>query len=145
LIKTYGYTQEQLGKKVGKSREHIANTLRLMKLPSEVQKMVVDHKLSMGHVRPLITLDKEKANQIAKKAFEEGLSVRQVEALANKKDDAIPTKQPNEKKDAFRQDIQQKLQQKLGAKVKITGGSINISYHGIKDLNRILEELGIIE
>ena len=75
LIQRLNYTQEQLANRVGKSREHITNTLRLLKLPEDVQEYVVQKKLSMGHVRALIGLkDENMIRKIAKQAIDQGLS-----------------------------------------------------------------------
>lgn len=82
LIQRLNYTQEQLANRVGKSREHITNTLRLLKLPEDVQEYVVQKKLSMGHVRALIGLkDENMIRKIAKQAIDQGLSVRKIEQL----------------------------------------------------------------
>ena len=82
LIQRLNYTQEQLANRVGKSREHITNTLRLLKLPEDVQEYVVQKKLSMGHVRALISLkDENMIRKIAKQAIDQGLSVRKIEQL----------------------------------------------------------------
>lgn len=79
LIQRLNYTQEQLANRVGKSREHITNTLRLLKLPEDVQEYVVQKKLSMGHVRALIGLkDENMIRKIAKQAIDQGLSVRKL-------------------------------------------------------------------
>ncbi len=144
MMQTFSYTQEQLAEKVGKSREHIANTLRLLKLPADVQKLVEQHKLSMGHVRPLITLKASEISEIANRAVNEGLSVRAVEALANQSKGSVK-KEKTAKVDPFINDVANQLQQKFSSKVKITSNSINISFDSTDDLNRILEILGIIE
>ena len=82
LIQRLNYTQEQLANRVGKSREHITNTLRLLKLPEDVQEYVVQKKLSMGHVRALIGLkDENMIRKIAKQAIDQGLSVRKIEQV----------------------------------------------------------------
>lgn len=81
LIDRRGYTQEELGKRVGKSREHIANTLRLLVLPESVQKMVEEGSLTPGQVRPLITVDFEDIEKFAQKIAKENLSARSVERL----------------------------------------------------------------
>lgn len=145
MMATFSYTQEQLAERVGKSREHIANTLRLLKLPSDVQQLVMQHKLSMGHVRPLITLQPSEISEIAKKAVSEGLSVRAVEALASQTKATGRKKPAQQKNDPFIDDIAKQLQSKFSSKVKITSNSINISFDDTDDLNRILEILGIIE
>ena len=86
LIQRLGYTQEQLAHRVGKSREHITNLLRLLKLPEDVQEYVVSKQLSMGHVRALLGL-KTEANmrKVAKQAIDQGLSVRKVEQIVKDK------------------------------------------------------------
>lgn len=142
LIRQFGYTQEDLARRIGKSREHIANSLRLLRLPQKIQAMVEQHLLSMGHVRPLITLDsEEKMLEIANKAIEQQLSVRQVEQLVKSK----PSNKPQKKKDPQMADIQKQLQRHFGTRVTLSDSSINISYSSVDDLNRILELLGIID
>ena len=74
-------TQNELAKRIGKSRTHITNTLRLLHLPEKIQEYVLDGSLSMGHARALITLDKERALKIAKRVIDEKLSVRDVENI----------------------------------------------------------------
>ena len=76
-------TQNELAKRIGKSRTHITNTLRLLNLPEKIQEYVLDGSLSMGHARALITLDKERALKIAKRVIDEKLSVRDVENIVN--------------------------------------------------------------
>ncbi|NMA15659.1 MAG: ParB/RepB/Spo0J family partition protein [Erysipelotrichia bacterium] len=143
LIKALGYTQEQLANRIGKSREHVSNTLRLLKLPKDVQKLVEENKLSMGHVKCLLTLDDKIISEIAHKAVSEGLSVRQVEALASDKKASKPVKTKAE--DPYLVDLQNSLQRKFGSKVKITKNSINIFYQDKDELNRLLELLDIID
>ncbi len=144
LMKKLGYTQEQLAQRVGKSREYIANTLRLLKLPKEVQNLVVEGKLTPGHVRPLITLDSTKAIEIANKAVEENLSVRAVENLVNFTQ-LTKKEKPKKKTDPFVRNVKKKLEEKYGTRVKITDNSINISYLDTDDLNRILEIMDCLD
>ncbi|MBQ4253477.1 MAG: ParB/RepB/Spo0J family partition protein [Erysipelotrichaceae bacterium] len=142
LIQQHGYTQEDLARRIGKSREHIANSMRLLRLPEEIQKMVSDHRLSMGHVRPLITLESEaRMLEIAHKAIDQQLSVRQVEQLVKAK----PTVKKKKAEDPQLKDLQKQLQQKFSTKVTLSDSAITIAYDGTADLNRILEILGIIE
>ncbi|MBO4218059.1 MAG: ParB/RepB/Spo0J family partition protein [Erysipelotrichaceae bacterium] len=143
LMKKMNCTQEQLASRIGKSREHIANTVRLLKLPKDVQKLVEEGRLSMGHVRPLITLDAATCSQLAQKAVRDGLSVRAVEALSHLpsgKSAPAPAK-----KDPFIRDLEKRLKEKYGTSVKITDKSVNLSYSDTDDLNRLLEILGVIE
>ncbi len=143
LIEALNYTQEQLAKRIGKSREHISNTLRLLRLPKDVQKLVEENKLSMGHVKCLITLDEKTSSEIAHRAVREGLSVRQVEALASEKKTTKSAK--TKSKDPFITDLENSLQRKFSSKVKITNKSINIFYQDNDELNRLLELLDIID
>ncbi len=144
LMKSLKCTQEELAEKIGKSRAHIANILRLLKLPKEVLNLVESGKLSMGHARALVTLEKEKAINLAQKAVNDGLSVREIEKLANPQ--APTVKKVTEKKqDPYMKDVVKSLEDKYSTKVKVTNNSITISYDGVDDLNRLLELLGIIE
>lgn len=140
MMERFEYTQELLAKKVGKSREHIANTLRLNRLPKEVAKMVSDNLLSMGHVRPLIPLiDTEDIIPLAKKIVSEGLSVRAVESMVKK-----PVSKPKPKTETTRYDYAIELfEKKIQTKVVIDQQKIQIHYHGDDDLNRIMELLNI--
>lgn len=145
LIQRLNYTQEQLANRVGKSREHITNTLRLLKLPEDVQEYVVQKKLSMGHVRALIGLkDENMIRKIAKQAIDQGLSVRKVEQLVkdlqHKKE---PEKQVEE--NIFIKEAKNKLEEYFQTSVKVSEHSISIHYENEEDMNRILELLNLIE
>lgn len=145
LMERMGYTQERLAERVGKSRVHIANTIRLLKLPTSVQQLVAEAKLSQGHVRPLITLEDEGlAYDIAMKIVDEGLSVRAVEKLVRDAKEPKPAKK-EKVKDHNLIYVEEIMQKKLQTKVKVEGKSITISYQDTKDLNRILELIGCIE
>ena len=145
LIQRLNYTQEQLANRVGKSREHITNTLRLLKLPEDVQEYVVQKKLSMGHVRALIGLkDENMIRKIAKQAIDQGLSVRKIEQvvkdLQHKKE---PEKQVEE--NIFIKEAKNKLEEYFQTSVKVSEHSISIHYENEEDMNRILELLNLIE
>ena len=145
LIQRLNYTQEQLANRVGKSREHITNTLRLLKLPEDVQEYVVQKKLSMGHVRALIGLkDENMIRKIAKQALDQGLSVRKIEQLVkdlqHKKE---PEKQVEE--NIFIKEAKNKLEEYFQTSVKVSEHSISIHYENEEDMNRILELLNLIE
>lgn len=145
IIEKLGMTQEQLAKRIGKSREHVTNMLRLLKLPESIQKMVLDGQLSMGHVRALLSVNNEEDMVlIAKKAIKEKLSVRKVEAFVKELNE--PKKKKVEKEsDPVMEDLSCRLQNKFQTKVKIDPKQIVISYHGVDDLNRILEILGCLD
>lgn len=146
LMERMDYTQEKLAQRVGKSREYIANTLRLLKLPKSIQQLVSENQVSMGHVRPLITLEDEgQAYDIATRIVDEGLSVRAVEKLV-KEAKAVPSKPKQEKiRNHNLVYVEEIMQGKLQTKVKVDNHAITISYNDTKDLNRILEILGCIE
>ncbi len=144
LIERLGYTQEECAKRVGKSREYVANLLRLLKLPRSIQQLITENKISMGHARPLITLDDEgMAYDIACRIVEEGLSVREVERLVK----AAKEKQPEkvEKKTHDYSYVVGVMENRLQTKVKVDNKQIVIKYSGTEDLNRILELINCIE
>lgn len=146
LIERMGYTQDALAKRIGKSREHVTNIMRLLKLPRSVQQLVVDNKLSMGHVRPLVTLEDEGlAYDIACKVVDEGLSVRAVEKLVKEQFAQTPPTKKKVEVDQKYQYVQDLLQNKLQTQVKVDKKQLTIHYENVNDLNRILEVLGCIE
>ena len=151
LIEALGCTQEQLAHRVGKSREYITNTLRLLRLPEDVQEYVVNKKLSMGHVRALLGLkNEEEMRKIAKQAISQGLSVRKVEQLVKensiKKDSKDSKAHPAvEKENIFMKEARRQLEDFFQTSVKISNNSIQIHYEDDKDLTRVLELLDLIE
>lgn len=140
LIERLGLTQEELGKKVGKSRVHITNTLRLFQLPESVIQMLYHQELSMGQVKPLISCeDKNLVESIAKRIVKEKLSAREVEALMKKKP-------KQDKVVSHRFDYaEQLLRNKLQTKVKIEGSKIQIHFDSEDDLNRLLDLMNALE
>lgn len=143
LLVNLKYTQEQLAKRLGKSRTHITNMLRILRLPQEVQQMVMDEKLTMGHVRPLITLDDEhKMITLADKIIKEGLSVREVEQLLKP---TVTKAKPEVKPDIFLENVKQIMENKLQTKTEVTKNKLIIHYEDVDDLNRILEVLDCLE
>lgn len=146
LIKKLNYTQEQLAKRIGKSRANVTNLLRLLTLPQEVQNLVNDNKLSYGQARTLLALDSEdKIIDLANRCVKEGLSVRELEDLTRKPISKVKGKGTTKQTDPFIEDVRTRMQNKLATKVEITNSAITIKYNGTKDLNRILEKLGMIE
>lgn len=146
LIQKLNYTQEQLAKRVGKSREHITNLLRLLKLPEDVQNYAISKQLSMGHIRALLALkDEKEMRRIAQLAIEEGLSVRKVEQLvkehSNKKEKSVPVYEEN----IFVKDAKRQMESFFQTPVKISNHSIQIHFENNNDLSRILELLQLIE
>ena len=144
LINRFQYTQEQLAHRVGKSREHITNTLRLLKLPEQVQNYVVNRQLSMGHVRALLALkDKERIEKIAQKAIDQNLSVRKGEQLV--KDINHPKVIEKNPEDIYLKEAKVKLEEYFKTGISISSHSISIHFEDKEDLNRILELLNLIE
>jgi ParB family chromosome partitioning protein len=119
LMDGHGYTQEDLAKVIGKSRSHLANTLRLLKLPKSVQDLVRDGKLSAGHARALI--GRADAAALAARIVKEGLTVRQVEALAQE-ETAKPKRKKASGKDANTRAAETELHDALGLNVEIKTG-----------------------
>lgn len=144
LIQRLGYTQEQLAHRVGKSREHITNLLRLLKLPEDVQEYVVSKQLSMGHVRALLGL-KAEANmrKVAKQAIDQGLSVRKVEQIVKDTNNKKTIEKPKE--DIYVKAAKEKLQEFFQTSVSISKNAISIHYENKEDLNRVLELLNLVE
>lgn len=143
LIDRLGLTQEEVAKRVSKSRSHITNLLRLLRLPKSVQEMVSDNKLTMGHVRPLVTIeDPKEIERIAEEILSKKLSVREAERLINK-EDVKPAEPKLRNKDY---DYAQSLfERRLQTRVNIANNKVVISFDDDEDLNRILELLDIIE
>ena len=144
LIQRLGYTQEQLAHRVGKSREHITNLLRLLKLPEDVQEYVVIKQLSMGHVRALLGLKTEASmRKGAKQAIDQGLSVRKVEQIVKDTNNQKTIEKPKE--DIYVKAAKEKLQEFFQTSVSISKNAISIHYENKEDLNRILELLNLVE
>ncbi len=145
MITKLSYTQEELARRVGKSREHVANMLRLLKLPSRVQNYVVEKQLSMGHVRALLALKNDHDMvEVSQKAIAEKLSVRAVEALVKSMNEPKAEVVKKEVSHLYKP-VQTRLQEKLQTKVKVDEKQITIKFHGDDDLNRILEILNCLE
>jgi ParB family chromosome partitioning protein len=145
LIEEFGHTQEELGRALGKSRSHIANTMRLLSLPDEVRAMVIDGRLSAGHARALIVSRNPLA--LAQLVVSEGLSVRQIEAaLREEKMSTLkPVKLPR-RKDANVDALEKQLSLLLGLKVTIESdakgsGLLSIRYRTLDQLDEVLKKL----
>ncbi len=143
LIDQYQYTQQQLADSIGKSRSHIANTLRLMALPESVQSHIENGSLSAGHARTLVA--SENPGDVAEQIIKLGLSVRQAEDLtrqniSKKKPEAIADK------DADTRSLEKTLSMALGLVVQIShrgpNGHVSISYKSLEQLDLISHRLG---
>lgn len=144
IIEAMRLTQDELAKRLGKSRSHITNMLGLLRLPLSVQDKVLHNKISMGHARVLSKLqDPTQIMELSDKIIKENLSVRELENLAESNSflRAIPVKKaPKSKEYKY---VENAMKEKLGTKVSISDNKIKISFSTKDDLNRILEILNI--
>ena len=145
IIDSLHITQDELANKLGKSRSSITNILGLLNLPSSVQNMVLEGKLSMGHARELSKLDdSEKIKEYAKRIVDENLSVRDIEELS-KKDDLKrknPVTKTNNQTNEYHY-LENEMTELLGTKVKIGNKKIEISFANNADLDRLLDIMNI--
>jgi ParB family transcriptional regulator, chromosome partitioning protein len=155
LVSEHGYTQEQVAERVGKERSTVANSLRLLKLPASVRQKVEEGALSMGHARALLALESvPDIEVVSRQVAARGLSVRATEALIRQRlkgdkgpgqGKSGPAAQPV--KSASVRDVENRLTKSLGAQVNLTedangkGGTIEIRYADLDDLDRLLERL----
>jgi ParB family transcriptional regulator, chromosome partitioning protein len=146
LLEKLEFTQEQLANRLGKSRPHIANHVRLLSLPEGIRRYISDGEISMGHGRALLGLKKkEMLKPVADKVLKEGMNVRQLEQYIHQLNDTVsretkPKKQ--EKKDIFIKQRETSLRERLGTSVTIKQskkkGKIEIEFFSKEDLERIL-------
>ena len=146
LIETLNITQEELAKKLGKSRSYITNMIGLQKLPSSIQTMISDNKMSMGHARVLSKLEnEEQQKELADKITTEGISVRELENMTQSTEKFARTHQIKKHvpKTNEYQYLEEELCDKLGTRVKIKSNKIEISFVNGNDLNRLLEIMNL--
>ncbi len=146
LIEKLNLTQEELSKRVGKSRSHITNIVGILRLPSEVQKMIASNELSMSHAKILSKLDsEEEILEMARKIVDSHMAVHDLEnvTVASPKKNKVERKfNPENKEFKYVEDM---LREKLDTRVKINDKKIIISFTNVADLNRILEILNVKE
>ncbi len=151
LIKDYGYTHDDLSRNVGKSRSAITNSLRLLKLPEQVQAWITEGKLSQSAARSLLSPDISDPEAVARDIIEKGMNVRQVENLAKEKKqrDSKPDSETTEKPlDPNIVEFLRKMEEFLGTSVKLqkasedaSRGKLVIDYYSFEDLTRIQERI----
>jgi ParB family chromosome partitioning protein len=142
LESDYGYTQADLAKVIGKSRSHVTNTLRLLKLPEKTKRLLAEGQLSAGHARALLT--RADADEIASRIVAQGLSVRDVEKLTQKSTPRAKAKDDNDK-DADTRALEKELSEKLGLLVSIAhhgeAGELRIRYKSLEQLDDVVRRL----
>ena len=144
IIDSLHITQDELAAKLGKSRSNITNVLGLLRLPSSVQNMILDGKLSMGHARELSKLeDNDQIVKYANEIIKNGLSVRDIEKISssNNLKKAHPIKR--NKDDLQYKYVENKLEEIFGTRIKILNNKLEISFNNDSDLDRILEIMNI--
>lgn len=145
IINALNITQDNLAKKLGKSRSHITNMLGLLRLPNSVQDMVLKSEISMGHARVLSKLENnEDITSLAEKVVNNNVSVRELENMVNSKYkrtvEINRRERSNSKEYKY---IEEALEDKLGTKVRLSSNKIVVNYTSLNDLNRILEILDV--
>lgn len=148
LMEKLQLTQEELAKRLGKSRPHLANHIRLLSLPPKIQELISEGKISMGHGRALLGLrKKDKLQLLVDKTIKEGLNVRQLEQLIQQLNEIVPRETIKEKpkKDVFIRERETSLRERFGTPVTIkqakNKGKIEIEFFSKDDLERILQLL----
>ncbi|HHX15904.1 MAG TPA: ParB/RepB/Spo0J family partition protein [Fibrobacter sp.] len=144
LIENYGYTHEDLSKSIGKSRSVVTNSIRLLKLPIQVQSWIEEGKLSSSAARSLLSPDITDPEKVAKEIIEKGLNVREAEQIGKNKKEVV--KKETHEMDPNMKDFITKLTDFFGTRVSLNSkeknfskGSIIIDYYSLEDLNRIQE------
>ncbi len=145
LIQSFQFTQEALATQIGKKRSSVANYLRLLSLPENIQEAIANGVMTMGHAKAILTLDgQSKQNLLFEMIMRDQLNVREAEKVALK----ISKKEKRKKliyvdRDFYLEELASKLQQKLGTKVTIQGngkkGKILINYYSLDDLDRVMD------
>lgn len=144
IMEKYQYTQEELGKSLGKSRSHIANMLRLLSLNGKVKEMILTGKLSMGHAKVLIGLEDEVVDVVVNEVISKKLNVRDTEKLVNDlKNNVKPTSRIVKEMSEDVLEVENLLREKFNTRIKISPSSISFNYSDEDDLIRIVDIMGI--
>ena len=146
LLTNLNLTQEKLAERLGKSRSHITNMIGLLTLPEEVQNLISEKKISMGHARVLSKLeDKHQIKELTDRIISEGLSVRQIEELTSSEKNYERKNKivRHQEKNNEYVDLEETLKEKLGTKVKIKKNKLEITFTNTNDLNRLLEIMNL--
>jgi ParB family chromosome partitioning protein len=149
LLQEFGLSQEEVAHRVGKKRSSIANSLRLLKLSAEIQRQIADGTITAGHGRAILTVaDPAQQSQLHHTILKRSLSVRQAEVMANRLNKRRPAGSKKKGPEPQLADLSQRLAERFGAKATVkpmgrTRGRIEIYYHSLDDLDRILGILAI--
>lgn len=140
-------TQEELAKRIGKSRSYITNTIGLLNLPEETKQLINENKISMGHAKILSKLEnKEQINELTNRIINEEISVRELERITSSPENFVrknTIKKQRTSQDNMYKYIEENISEKLGTKVKIKTNKIEISFTNSNDLNRLLEIMNL--
>lgn len=150
LIETFGISQEEASKRVGKDRTTITNALRLLKLPPEIKNHLIQNRITAGHARAILSIEnREKQAKLCDLILQKGLSVRETEALVKRwskeSKKKVGLEEKREELENQLQSLQDSLRRHLGTKVKIQArgkkGKIEIQYYSLEELERIVETI----
>lgn len=146
LVESYGMTQEEVAKTVGRSRSSVANAMRLLALPEEIQEMLENGDISTGHGKALLAFDdEEKMLDAARKAADGKLNVRSLEKMASEEDTKKPSKKDNSHIDSYFKEMEIGLHNALGRKVKVeygkNKGALILEFYDKEDLSALAEKL----
>ncbi len=148
MLDKLNLTQDELARKVGKSRSHITNIIGLLRLPKEIQQMIIKEEITMGHARVISKLESEEEMlRLATQIVDQKLPVREVESISNNPEmlKKVKMERKNRNSSSEYKYVEDIFREKLDTKVKIKEKRIEISFNNINDLNRILEILNIKE
>ena len=141
LMDDYDLTQERMAERVGKKRATVANYLRLLKLPAEIQVGIKEKKIDMGHARAILaTPSAERQLALYQRILKEGLSVRKVEELAQ--EDKAESKKPKDKNANPYAALEKELSAKTGFKIKVQSSKVTIAFADENELAQIAQRLG---
>lgn len=145
MMDEFGCTQQQVAERIGVSRVHVSNTIRLLQLPETVQEMIEKREISMGQARPLVGLDRRRAESLARQCVERGWSARQMEREAKRAAETA-AKPAKREQDADVKALQEELERKLGLPVQLIfrrngTGELRIRYTSPRELEGVLRKL----
>ena len=147
IIEALNLTQDELSKRIGKSRSYITNSLGLLRLPKHTKELINENKISMGHARVLSKLDDEnQIEELTNKIIKDGISVRELEEITSSQETFVRKnviKKPKTEQNAAYKYVEETISEKLGTKVKIKSNKIEISFTNSNDLNRLLEIMNL--